>query len=76
MRTTIDKAGRVVVPKQMRDAVGLVPGEVDVEVDGSALRVTPVLGEGIVERDGWLLIDSDLVIGDDEVAMRRRADQR
>jgi AbrB family looped-hinge helix DNA binding protein len=33
MRTTIDKAGRVVVPKPMRDELGLTPGlELDLQV--------------------------------------------
>lgn len=36
MRTTIDKAGRVVVPKPIRDALGLAPGtEIEIQdVDG------------------------------------------
>ncbi|MGI8875041.1 MAG: AbrB/MazE/SpoVT family DNA-binding domain-containing protein, partial [Egibacteraceae bacterium] len=29
MRTTIDKAGRVVIPKGLRDALGLAPGPVE-----------------------------------------------
>jgi AbrB family looped-hinge helix DNA binding protein len=40
MRTTIDSAGRVVIPKSLRDALGLVAGE--------ALEIT--------ERDGRLEI--------------------
>lgn len=27
MRTTIDSAGRIVVPKSLRDALGLLPGQ-------------------------------------------------
>ena len=27
MRTTIDAAGRIVVPKPLRDALGLIPGQ-------------------------------------------------
>ena len=42
MRTTIDNAGRVVVPKAMRDRLGLTGGtELDiVEVDG-VIEITP-----------------------------------
>lgn len=57
MRTTIDKAGRLVIPKALRDHLGLVPGEVDVEVDGAALRVQPVcdLAE-LTDENGRLVI--------------------
>ena len=35
MRTTVDELGRVVVPKPLRDALGLEPGtEVDVSAYG------------------------------------------
>ena len=44
MRATIDKAGRLVIPKQLRDEVGLRPGEVDVSAYGTGLRVEPVTG--------------------------------
>ncbi|MEP6651654.1 MAG: AbrB/MazE/SpoVT family DNA-binding domain-containing protein [Lapillicoccus sp.] len=43
MRTTIDSAGRVVVPKALRDAMGLIPGRtVDIVfVDGHLEIETP-----------------------------------
>jgi AbrB family looped-hinge helix DNA binding protein len=56
MRTTIDKAGRLVIPKALRDHVGLVAGEVEVTADGAGLRVEPVAGDGLVERAGRLVI--------------------
>ena len=36
MRTTIDGGGRIVVPKKVRDYLGLVAGsEVEIELDGT-----------------------------------------
>lgn len=58
MRTTIDKAGRLVIPKALRDRLGLRPGEVEVVVDGAELRVAPVIDDELVERDGRLVIPS------------------
>lgn len=77
MRTTIDKAGRVVVPKRLRDAVGLVPGEVEVTQDGAGLRIEPAAGDGFVRKQGRLVIPrSGAVIDDDVVRQLRDADQR
>jgi AbrB family looped-hinge helix DNA binding protein len=40
MRTTIDRAGRIVVPKPLRDELGVVPGQVlDLEVRDGRLEV-------------------------------------
>lgn len=42
MRTTIDGAGRVVVPKALRDALGLSDGaELDIELRDGALHIEP-----------------------------------
>ena len=77
MRGTIDKAGRVVVPKQLRDRAGLVPGEVEIIEDGTGIRIEPVAAVELVEHDGHLLIArSSLAIGDDEIDELRRVDQR
>ncbi len=59
MRTTIDKAGRLVIPRQIRDRVGMSSGgEVEVEVDGAGIRIEPVSGRQLRDKDGLLLIPS------------------
>ena len=77
MRATIDKAGRLVIPKPLRDQVGLTAGEVELVADGAAVRIEPVTGSEVVERDGRLVIPSTgSELTQDVVAALRRADQR
>jgi AbrB family looped-hinge helix DNA binding protein len=77
MRATIDKAGRLVIPKPLRDRIGLRAGEVEVTVDGAALRVEPLAGESLEERNGRLVIPaSGAPIDDDLVRALRDAGQR
>jgi AbrB family looped-hinge helix DNA binding protein len=77
MRTTIDKAGRLVIPKPLRDRVGLRAGEVEIVVDGTGLRLEAVAGSGLEERSGRLLIPpSGVPVTDDDVRVLRDADQR
>ena len=76
MRTTIDQAGRLVVPKTLRDAVGLVAGEVDISLDGAGLHVEPV-ATARLERDGLMVVAATgVTIDDDTVQGLRDADQR
>ena len=57
MRTTIDKAGRLVIPRSLRDRIGLVGGgEVELELDGSAVRIEPVSGSDLKDVAGLLVI--------------------
>lgn len=77
MRATIDKAGRLVIPKPLRDQLGLRPGEVELTADGAALRVEPVHDNSLVEIDGRLVIPpSGVPIADDLVRALRDADRR
>lgn len=76
MRATIDQAGRLVIPKALRDRLGLRPGVVEVVADGSALRVEPLAGDDLEERDGRLVVPSaGAAISDDDVRSLRDADQ-
>lgn len=78
MRTTIDKAGRLVIPKELRDRLGLGPGEVEVSADGAGLRVEAVATDRLVERQGRLLVAAaaDDTLTDDAVRELRDADQK
>ncbi|MGH9068106.1 MAG: AbrB/MazE/SpoVT family DNA-binding domain-containing protein [Acidimicrobiales bacterium] len=77
MKATIDKAGRLVIPKPLRDQIGLVPGPVDVAVDGADLRVSAPAGDDLVEEDGWLVVPpAGAPIDDSLVQTLRHADQR
>lgn len=77
MKATIDGAGRLVIPKVLRDRLGLGQGEVEVEADGADLRVRPVAGDALDEQDGWLVVPaSGMAVTDEDVRDLRDADQR
>lgn len=77
MRATIDKAGRLVIPKQLRDQLGMCPGEVEIVADGTGIRVEPPAFDDLVEQDGRLVIPaSGTDIDDALVRALRDADQR
>jgi AbrB family looped-hinge helix DNA binding protein len=57
MRATIDKAGRLVIPRDLRNRIGLAGGgEVEIEIDGAAIRIEPVTGSELRETAGLLFI--------------------
>ena len=78
MKATIDKAGRLVIPKPLRDYLGLLPGEVNVVRDGTGIRIEPIASEEIEEGpDGRLVIGtSGMSVDDDTVRALRDADQQ
>ena len=77
MRATIDKAGRVVIPKALRDRFGLRPGAVELIPDGSGVRIEPLAGEDVAEEGDRLVIPAAGTPVDDEtVQALRDADQR
>ncbi|MGQ0624903.1 MAG: AbrB/MazE/SpoVT family DNA-binding domain-containing protein [Sporichthyaceae bacterium] len=69
METTMDSGGRIVVPKALRDALGLVPGStVDISRYGAGLHLVPGGRTArVVTVDGVLVGTSDTVIDDDIV---------
>ena len=57
MRTTIDRAGRVVLPKQLRDRFNLVAGtELEIEAIGDGLQLRKVVSEQtLIRKKGFLV---------------------
>ena len=77
MRSSIDKAGRVVIPRALRDTIGLRPDPVEVTRDGAGIRSEPVAGEGLAEEDERLVIAAGgALVDDDMVQVLRDADRR
>lgn len=77
MQTTIDRAGRLVVPVAAREQVGLTAGPVEIAVVGATLVISPIASDGLVDSDGLLLLppgENPLTV--DEVRALRDADQR
>lgn len=57
MRTTIDKAGRVVVPKALRRATGLEAGsEVEIRASDGRIEMEPAPLEVRLQRKGGILV--------------------
>jgi AbrB family looped-hinge helix DNA binding protein len=65
MRSTIDKAGRVVIPAVIRERAGLTPGtELDVSVDETGIRIERVAPGPRLVRIGKRLVAKPTVPAD------------
>ena len=66
MKTTIDKAGRVVIPKAIREAAGLTPGtELNFRCEDGRIEIEPAaVPVKLVRRPGGMLVAVPLVPGE------------
>ena len=69
MQTTIDAVGRVVIPKPLRDALGLTPGStIDVSRYGAGLQLVPAGRTArVVETADGPAVTGETIIDDDTV---------
>ena len=69
MKATIDAVGRVVVPKPLRDSLGLRPGsEVDISRYGEGLTLVPVSRSArLVDEGGVSVVTGKTKIDDETV---------
>ena len=76
IETTIDKFGRVLVPKAFRDRHGLEPGSVlEMEDSGSEIRLKPVRDKPLLVKEGRVLVYAGKASGNllDAVKAQREA---
>ena len=76
VRVSVDKVGRIVIPKRLREQAGITADtELDIVFDGLAIRLEPVVThERVVDRrDGLPLLRAvpDGVLTDDVVRALR-----
>jgi AbrB family looped-hinge helix DNA binding protein len=66
MEAVIDQAGRVVLPKPIRDALGLLPGtKVDITAYGAGAQLVPTGRTArLVDEDGVLVAASETEVDD------------
>lgn len=81
MKVTMDRAGRIVLPKQLREQLDLHEGDAfSVVVEGWTVRLEPAArpARRVVEVDGWPVLEAvpDAALTDDDVRRLREADRR
>jgi len=77
VKTTVDRFGRIVVPKELRDRHGLLPGS-EVEIEDSAETITLRLVSdlpGLIEKEG-ILVFRGQATGDLESSIRSHREER
>ena len=70
MQVTTDSGGRILLPKSLRDSLGLLPGtKADISLYGNGVQVTPGGRTARLEadEDGHLVARSHTVVTDDMV---------
>jgi len=77
METTLDNLGRIVLPKEIRDDLGLSPGTVlTIEEQGGGILLRPFDGRsGLVRKEGVLVFSGE-VTGDVDAAVQRDREER
>ena len=64
-RVTIDRAGRIVIPKSIRDRYGLHSGsDLEIAADGNRISLEPVTEEAVVSERGKMLIIASELAGE------------
>lgn len=69
VETTIDSAGRIVVPKALREALGLTAGStVDMTIYGGGIQLVPVSRTArLIEETGALVAHSETIVTDEMI---------
>ncbi|PIP69484.1 MAG: AbrB family transcriptional regulator [Nitrospirae bacterium CG22_combo_CG10-13_8_21_14_all_44_11] len=77
MKATIDRFGRVVVPKDMRDRLGLRPGaELNIEAHNKEIVIKQTEQESPLHIEDGVLVFAGTALGDITENIRRHREER
>ena len=77
METTLDKFGRVVIPKRVREHLGLTPGTaLEIEAIGEDVVLKPVREEPHIRDKEGVLVFTGSATGDLLEAVKRHREER
>jgi AbrB family looped-hinge helix DNA binding protein len=76
MEATLDDLGRIALPKQLREGLGLTAGAVlRIEERASQIVLTPVFEDHLVVEDG-VLVFTGVLDGDPELVIQQDREER
>ena len=77
MQTTIDRFGRIVLPKKLRDDFNLEPGsQIFIEESGQEIILKPIHGEPNLRLKEGVLVFSGVPLGDLNDALAKHREER
>lgn len=77
METTIDRFGRIVIPKEIRDDFNLKPGsQIRIEESDQVIILKPLEGEPNLRRKEGVLVFSGTPLGDLGDALEKHREDR
>ena len=77
MQTTIDRFGRIVLPKKLRDDFNLEPGsQIYIEERGQEIILKPIFGEPSLRLKEGVLVFTGVALGNVNNAVRKHRDER
>ena len=77
MESTLDRFGRIVIPKKVRDDLGLVPGtQINIERVNNTIILEPIHGEQNLINKNGVLVFTGKPMGDIEKALERQRKER
>jgi AbrB family looped-hinge helix DNA binding protein len=75
--TTLDRFGRIVLPKKLRDDYNLEPGsQIQIEESGQKIILKPIHGESNLRLKDGVLVFTGVPLGDLNKAVSKHRDDR
>lgn len=77
MELTLDKFGRILIPKEIREELGLHPGSsLQIERNKKGIQLCPIEGNQAVVKKGNLLVFVGKLLEDPDDVLRKLRDER